>query len=71
MKYIEVVDVIYPKNKERIGFIKIHGGKLIFVPIDHKYGDMILRDVKKELFEEIKEESELLGFSYVKGSRIN
>jgi len=32
---------------------------------------MILRDVKKELFEEIKEESELLGFSYVKGSKVN
>jgi hypothetical protein len=45
-------------------------GQISFANLESKFGDMIVRDFDPEVFDMIKDESEYLGFSYIKRSKI-
>ena len=71
-RYVEILDVKYPKNSTRIGYLKTNKlGQIFFCNLETKYGDMVVRDFSPEVFDKIKDENEYLGFSYVKKSKIN
>ena len=63
--------VSYPGNKRRIGFIKVTKGQLIFTSLDRKYGDMLVHEIKPELYELIKDENEVHAYSYIKRSQVS
>lgn len=65
------MDVKYPRNTSRIGFLKLKGEQLWFVSLDKKFNDMIVREVREELWEQIKAPNELQKYSYIKKSRVD
>ena len=64
------MDVKYPKNRARFGVIKVVHGKLIFRCHDSKFVDMIVRDMERKPFHEIRDEF-FPNFSMIKLSRID
>lgn len=48
-----------------MGFLKPRGDQLYFVCLEKKYPDLLVRDVKPELYDVIKSEDEIFGFSYI------
>lgn len=69
-KFIEILDVKYPKLTARVGFIKRHRDQLMFVSLDKKYSDMLVRDIKPEVYEAIRDESQLAIYSHVLRTQI-
>ena len=54
-KFIEILDVKYPKLFARVGFLKRNRDQIMFVSLDKKYSDMLVRDIKPEVYEGIRD----------------
>lgn len=70
-KYIQIAEVKYPKKRERTGFIKVKGNLIYFVSLDKKFGEMLVSDIRPELYQAIRPEGEIMNFSYIKRSKVD
>lgn len=70
--YVQVRNVTYPPEIKRLGVIsKKSGPNMMFRGIDTKYPEMIIRDIKEDLFSKMKHDSEILSsFSFIKKSKL-
>lgn len=69
-KFIEILDVKYPKLFARVGFLKRNRDQIMFVSLDKKYSDMLVRDIKPEVYEGIRDQSQLETYSHVVRTQI-
>lgn len=68
----QIIKVIrYPGSTKHTGLLRINRGQLVFKPLDRRFGELIVHEIDPEVWQLIKDDSEIGGYSVIARSKVS